>query len=176
MAVYGRAESQNLSICSFLFQWRLSSIKGRLPLKVVFHPRLSSIEGRLLSKVVIHKRLSSIGVIPCQTIRKKLQRQKNVFFGLISVTYILNSQKMPFISVLLGLVLNFGQILSFSAFGMFFPYLSIFFGVNDQQPILFDPWAGIEPIQVILTRFLPKNWNFLIFGHFEHFQFFGSGN
>ena len=71
-------------------------------------------------------------VIPCQTTRKKLQRQKNVFFGLISVTYILNSQKMPFISVLLGLVLNFGQILSFSAFGMFFPYLSIFFGVNDQ--------------------------------------------
>ena len=52
-------------------------------------------------------------VIPCQTTRQKLQHQKNVFFGLISVTYILNCQIRLFISVLLGLTVNFSQILSF---------------------------------------------------------------
>ena len=41
-AVYGRAESRNLSI------------RSHLPLKVVFHQRLSSIEGCLPLKVGFH--------------------------------------------------------------------------------------------------------------------------
>ena len=67
--VYGRAESQNFSICSLplkvIFHHRLSSIKGRLPSKVVFHQKLSSIKGCLSSKVVkviFHQRSSSIKV------------------------------------------------------------------------------------------------------------------
>ena len=37
-----------------------SSVKGRLPLKVVFHQKTSSVKGRLLSNVVLCQRLSSI--------------------------------------------------------------------------------------------------------------------
>ena len=64
-AVYGRAESQNLSIRSRLplkvvFHRGLSSVKGSLPSKVVFHQRLSSIKGRLPSKFFYHQRVSSI--------------------------------------------------------------------------------------------------------------------
>ena len=97
--------------------------------------------------------ISNSWVIPCQTTRKKLRRQKNGFFGLISFNYNLNCQKMSFIPVFLGLLFNFGQILGFAAFGMFFQYLSLFFGVNDQQPILLNPLAGIQPVKVFLTRF-----------------------
>ena len=72
-AVYGRAESRNLSICRFfpmkvvgglalkvIFHKRSSCIKGHLPLKVVLHRRSSSIEGCLPSKVVFHWRSFSI--------------------------------------------------------------------------------------------------------------------
>ena len=42
-----------------------SSVKGRLPLKAVFHQRTSSVKGRLLSKVVLCQRSSSIeGCLP----------------------------------------------------------------------------------------------------------------
>ena len=80
-----------------------------------------SLRGRFVLKT--NSMISSITswVIPCQTTRQKLQHQKNVFFGLISVTYILNCQIRLFISVLLGLMVNFSQILSFLAFDMFFP-------------------------------------------------------
>ena len=37
-----------------------SSMKGLLPLKVIFHQRSSSVKGRLLSKVVFCKRSSSV--------------------------------------------------------------------------------------------------------------------
>ena len=60
---------------------------------------------------------------------------------------------MSFIPVFLGLLFNVGQILGFAAFGMFFQYLSLFFGVNDQQPILLNPLAGIQPVKVFLTKF-----------------------
>ena len=43
-----------------IFHQRLSSIKGPLPPKVVFHQMSSSIKGHLPSKVVFHKRLSYI--------------------------------------------------------------------------------------------------------------------
>ena len=41
----------------------LFSIKGCLPLKVVYHQRAPSIKGRLPSKVVFHQRLSSISLL-----------------------------------------------------------------------------------------------------------------
>ena len=79
-AVYGRAESRNLSICSFfpmkvvgglalkvIFHQRLSSIKGSLPLKDVFQRRSSFIKCRLSLKVVFHQSSSSIkGCLPSQ--------------------------------------------------------------------------------------------------------------
>ena len=91
-AVYGRAESRNLSIegclpLTVVFHWRLSSIEGRLPSKVIFHHKgllplkvvfievhlpskvvfhhwSSSIEGHLPSKIVFYQRLSSIEGLP----------------------------------------------------------------------------------------------------------------
>ena len=53
-AVYGRAESRNLSIRSHLslnvvfHQWS-SSVKGRLPSKVIFRQWMSSVKGCLPS-------------------------------------------------------------------------------------------------------------------------------
>ena len=48
----------HLSLKAFFHQWfyhtRLSSIKGRLPSKIVFHQRSSSINGRFPLKVVFH--------------------------------------------------------------------------------------------------------------------------
>ena len=50
----------------------------------------------------------------------------------------------PFISVLLGLTVNFGQISSFYAFDMFLQDLLIFSCSYDQPPSLYDPLAGIQ--------------------------------
>ena len=46
---------------SSVFHWSLSSVWGRLPMKVVFHWMLSSIGGCFTLEVVFHLRLSSIG-------------------------------------------------------------------------------------------------------------------
>ena len=66
-AVYGRAESRNLSIgirlsLKVVFHRGSSSIEGCLPRKVVFHWRSSSTEGCLPSKIVFCQRLSSFKV------------------------------------------------------------------------------------------------------------------
>ena len=65
-AVYGRAETRNLSMKSssieVFFHVRSSSFKVSLPSKVVFHQRSSSIKGRLLSRVSIKDRLLSKAV------------------------------------------------------------------------------------------------------------------
>ena len=80
MVVYCRVESRNLSISSL--PSKVSSIKGRLPSKVVIYPRsssikvvfhqwLSPIKGHLSINVVFHQRLSSIkgqNILECSNI------------------------------------------------------------------------------------------------------------
>ena len=73
-AMYGRAESQNLSIGSRLplkvvFHRGSSPIEGRLPPKVILHWRWSSVKGRLLSKVIFCQRSSPItGHVPANIV------------------------------------------------------------------------------------------------------------
>ena len=56
-------------VCACICVWRGSSIKGSLPLKVVFNWRSSSIEGHLPLKVVFHWRSSSIeGCLPLKVV------------------------------------------------------------------------------------------------------------
>ena len=63
---FGGGFHQRVSSIKVLFNQRLSSIKGCLPLKghlpskVVFHQMLSSTKGWLPSKIVFHQRSSSI--------------------------------------------------------------------------------------------------------------------
>ena len=63
------------------FHWRLSSIKGRLPSKVVFCQRSSSVKGRLPSKVVFCQRLSSVkGRLPLKVVFRRRFLPGKVFF------------------------------------------------------------------------------------------------
>ena len=52
----GSGESLATSSVKYCLPSKVSSIKGRLPSKVIFRQRLSSIKGRLLSKFVFHRR------------------------------------------------------------------------------------------------------------------------
>ena len=48
-----------------IFRQKSSSVKGHLPSKVVFRQRSSSVKGHLSSKVVFHQKLSSVkGCLP----------------------------------------------------------------------------------------------------------------
>ena len=101
--------------------------------------------------------------------------QKKAFFALISITYTQKYKIRLFISVILEYMCNFGQNISFEAFCMFLTDSSLFFNWNDYLPLLYYPWACIDPFLISLAQFWPKNWNFVIFGHFERFPYLGSG-
>ena len=66
------------------FHQRSSTIKGRLPSKVLFCQRSSTVKGRLPSKIVFRQRYSSVkGRLPSETINSGLLLKGSIISGII---------------------------------------------------------------------------------------------
>ena len=111
---------------------RSSSIKGRLPSKVILHQKSSSVKGHLPSKVIFHQRSSSVkGRLPS----KVVFRQKSSSMKGCLPSKVVFHQRLSFVK------------------GYLQPNVFLFWVIK----ICFNPECGIA--QLSLSLFVSSSWS-----------------